>query len=62
MLVGLIGWRGMVGSVLIKRMVAEEDFKGIEVKFFSTSNSGGLVSLPVSFNGRNILYDAYSLD
>ena len=62
MLVGLIGWRGMVGSVLIKRMVAEEDFKGIEVKFFSTSNSGGLVSLPVSFNGSNILYDAYSLD
>lgn len=62
MLVGLIGWRGMVGSVLIKRMVAEGDFKDIEVKFFSTSNSGGLVSLPVSFNGRNILYDAYSLD
>ena len=62
MLVGLIGWRGMVGSVLVKRMVAEGDFKDIEVKFFSTSNSGGLVSLPVSFNGSNILYDAYSLD
>ena len=32
MLVGLIGWRGMVGSVLIKRMVAEGDFKEIGIR------------------------------
>ena len=35
MLVGLIGWRGMVGSVLIKRMVAEEDFKDFIVLSFT---------------------------
>jgi aspartate-semialdehyde dehydrogenase len=39
--VGLIGWRGMVGSVLMERMRAESDFKGIEPHFFSTSNAGG---------------------
>lgn len=39
--VGLIGWRGMVGSVLMERMRAEDDFRGIEPHFFSTSNIGG---------------------
>ena len=39
--VGLIGWRGMVGSVLIDRMQAEGDFRLIEPVFFSTSNPGG---------------------
>lgn len=39
--VGLIGWRGMVGSVLMERMRAEGDFRGIEPHFFSTSNAGG---------------------
>ncbi|HVB87325.1 MAG TPA: aspartate-semialdehyde dehydrogenase [Candidatus Dormibacteraeota bacterium] len=39
--VGLIGWRGMVGSVLMERMRAEGDLKGIEPIFFSTSNAGG---------------------
>ncbi|CAM4096192.1 aspartate-semialdehyde dehydrogenase [Psychrobacter arenosus] len=39
--VGLVGWRGMVGSVLIQRMVAENDFAGITPVFFSTSNAGG---------------------
>jgi aspartate-semialdehyde dehydrogenase len=39
--VGLIGWRGMVGSVLMERMRAEGDFSGIEARFFSTSNTGG---------------------
>ncbi len=39
--VGLIGWRGMVGSVLVERMVAEGDFDHIEPLFFSTSNAGG---------------------
>jgi aspartate-semialdehyde dehydrogenase len=39
--VGLIGWRGMVGSVLLQRMREEGDFAGIEPIFFSTSNVGG---------------------
>ncbi|HET6181682.1 MAG TPA: aspartate-semialdehyde dehydrogenase [Candidatus Sulfotelmatobacter sp.] len=39
--VGFIGWRGMVGSVLMQRMREENDFAGIEPVFFSTSNVGG---------------------
>lgn len=39
--VGFVGWRGMVGSVLMERMVAENDFDGITPVFFSTSNAGG---------------------
>jgi aspartate-semialdehyde dehydrogenase len=39
--VGLVGWRGMVGSVLMDRMQAEGDFALIEPLFFSTSNAGG---------------------
>lgn len=39
--VGFIGWRGMVGSVLMHRMREEKDFTGIEPVFFSTSNAGG---------------------
>jgi aspartate-semialdehyde dehydrogenase len=39
--VGLAGWRGMVGSVLMDRMQAEGDFSLIEPVFFSTSNAGG---------------------
>jgi len=35
--VGLIGWRGMVGSVLMQRMREEGDFADIEPVFFSTS-------------------------
>ena len=40
-LVGLVGWRGMVGSVLMDRMQAEGDFDLIDPVFFSTSNAGG---------------------
>ncbi|MFO7460486.1 MAG: hypothetical protein R6X07_07650, partial [Desulfatiglandales bacterium] len=39
--IGFIGWRGMVGSVLMERMAAEKDFKGYEPLFFTTSNVGG---------------------
>ena len=39
--VGIIGWRGMVGSVLIQRMTEERDFSHCEPVFFSTSNVGG---------------------
>jgi aspartate-semialdehyde dehydrogenase len=38
--VGFVGWRGMVGSVLMQRMVEEGDFKGIEPVFFTTSQVG----------------------
>ncbi|MFC4929784.1 aspartate-semialdehyde dehydrogenase [Massilia sp. GCM10023247] len=40
-LVGLVGWRGMVGSVLMQRMQDEGDFEHIEPVFFTTSNAGG---------------------
>ncbi|HEX8010138.1 MAG TPA: aspartate-semialdehyde dehydrogenase [Casimicrobiaceae bacterium] len=39
--VGIVGWRGMVGSVLMQRMLAENDFALIEPAFFTTSNVGG---------------------
>ena len=39
--VGFIGWRGMVGSVLMQRMVEENDFALIEPQFFTTSQVGG---------------------
>ncbi len=39
--VGLVGWRGMVGSVLMGRMKEERDFDHIEPVFFTTSNVGG---------------------
>lgn len=38
--VGLIGWRGMVGSVLMERMQQENDFALIDAVFFSTSQAG----------------------
>ena len=47
--VGLVGWRGMVGSVLVDRMQAEGDFAFIEPVFFSTSNAGG--PLPAAIAG-----------
>src|SRR5512139_1265693 len=40
--VGFVGWRGMVGSVLMQRMHAERDFALIEPVFFSTSQVGAL--------------------
>jgi aspartate-semialdehyde dehydrogenase len=39
--VGIVGWRGMVGSVLVQRMREERDFELIEPVFFSTSQAGG---------------------
>ncbi len=46
--VGLVGWRGMVGSVLMERMRAERDFDVIEPVFFSTSNVGGVAPIDAS--------------
>ncbi len=38
--VGFVGWRGMVGSVLMQRMVEERDFDAIHPVFFTTSQHG----------------------
>lgn len=38
---GIVGWRGMVGSVLVQRMLEERDFDHVEPVFFSTSQAGG---------------------
>jgi aspartate-semialdehyde dehydrogenase len=40
MKVGIVGWRGMVGSVLLERMRAEKDFARFDTTFFSTSQAG----------------------
>ncbi len=58
--VGLIGWRGMVGSVLIQRMSAENDFSTMEPVFFSTSQAG--LKAPLHGQPENILQDAYALE
>ncbi|GHC99703.1 aspartate-semialdehyde dehydrogenase [Pseudorhodoferax aquiterrae] len=58
-LVGLVGWRGMVGSVLIDRMQAEGDFALIEPVFFSTSNAGG--KAPAQAKNETTLQDAYDI-
>jgi len=42
MKVGFVGWRGMVGSVLMGRMIEENDFASIDPVFFTTSNVGGV--------------------
>ena len=41
--VGFVGWRGMVGSVLLQRMRDEGDLDDLESTFFTTSNVGGPV-------------------
>ena len=51
--VGLVGWRGMVGSVLMQRMQAEGDFARIEPVFFSTSNAGGALPGAIAHLGKN---------
>ncbi len=58
-LVGLVGWRGMVGSVLMDRMAAEGDFALIEPLFFSTSNAGG--AAPAFAKNESKLHDAFDL-
>ncbi len=45
--VGFIGWRGMVGSVLMQRMTEERDFDAIRPVFFSTSQLGAAARLSV---------------
>ncbi len=58
--VGLVGWRGMVGSVLMDRMQAERDFDLIEPIFFSTSNAGG--DAPAMARNERKLKDAHDIE
>ncbi len=57
--VGLVGWRGMVGSVLMQRMHQENDFANFNPVFFSTSNVGG--KAPDWAGGTN-LQNAYDIE
>jgi len=57
---GLIGWRGMVGSVLMERMRAENDFDVIDPVFFTTSQAGQ--AAPDVGKGESVLLDAFDLD
>jgi aspartate-semialdehyde dehydrogenase len=56
----LVGWRGMVGSVLMDRMQTEGDFDLIEPLFFSTSNSGG--KAPALAKNETTLQDAFNIE
>jgi aspartate-semialdehyde dehydrogenase len=58
-LVGLVGWRGMVGSVLMDRMQTEGDFAHIEPLFFSTSNAGG--AAPEQAKNETKLRDGFDI-
>src|SRR5512145_2798884 len=60
MKVGIVGWRGMVGSVLMERMTAERDFDLFDPVFFSTSNAGG--AAPKVTRAAPTLQDAADLD
>ncbi|MEO6409737.1 MAG: aspartate-semialdehyde dehydrogenase, partial [Burkholderiaceae bacterium] len=59
MITGLVGWRGMVGSVLMERMRAEHDFDLIEPIFFSTSNVGA--AAPAMAKNETLLRDAHDI-
>ena len=57
---GLVGWRGMVGSVLMQRMQEEGDFDHVQPTFFSTSNAGG--QAPVVGGRSGVLAAADNLE
>jgi aspartate-semialdehyde dehydrogenase len=59
MKVGIVGWRGMVGSVLMERMTAEKDFDLVDTAFFSTSAAGG--AAPKVPRAAPVLKDASSV-
>lgn len=60
--VGLVGWRGMVGSVLMQRMVEEGDFAHIDPVYFSTSNAGGKAPSLGGKEASEPLQDAMNID
>lgn len=57
--VGFVGWRGMVGSVLMQRMREENDFAALNPVFFSTSNAGGKAP---DWAGSGALQDAHDIE
>ena len=57
---GIVGWRGMVGSVLIGRMQEEQDFAHVETTLFSTSQAGE--AAPAFAGSGKTLQDAHNLD
>ncbi|MBS0972489.1 aspartate-semialdehyde dehydrogenase [Serratia rubidaea] len=59
--VGLVGWRGMVGSVLMQRMTEERDFDAIRPVFFSTSQNGAPAPV-IGGQQQGTLQDAYDID
>ena len=59
--VGLVGWRGMVGSVLMQRMEEEGDFARIEPVYFSTSNASGKAPVFGGKQGAETLQDAMDI-
>lgn len=58
---GMVGWRGMVGSVLMERMLAENDFEGVDPVFFSTSQIGQKAPQTAG-RDNGVLQDAFSLE
>ena len=61
MKVAIVGYRGMVGSVLVDRMKEESDFKKHEIQFFSTSSPGERLD-NIDYLASNLLGDAYDLE
>jgi len=57
--VGIIGWRGMVGSVLLDRMREENDFEHVAPVFFSTSQAGA--TAPTAGETRGTVHDAHDI-
>lgn len=57
---GIVGWRGMVGSVLMERMQAEDDFALVETSLFSTSQKGQ--DAPKVKNGTSTILDSNNID
>lgn len=58
--VGFVGWRGMVGSVLVERMQSENDFDSIESSFFTTSQVGQ--KTPSYLKDNDLLLDAFDIN
>ena len=62
MKLGIVGWRGMVGQVLMERMLQEGDLNHFETTFFSTSNAGGTHPYTSVKSNDPILRDAHNTD
>ncbi|MCE3284538.1 MAG: aspartate-semialdehyde dehydrogenase, partial [Steroidobacteraceae bacterium] len=58
----IVGWRGMVGSVLMQRMAAERDLEHVEPVFFSTSQAGGAAPSIGGRKAEGLLQDANDLE